>query len=78
MVLGLLETCAETDEDPLFLANIKTKLKREVIAKFSLEAIDVQSGEVLVLDPRFKSLTFLTEEERSDVYDELGRHLKAG
>ena len=69
MVLVLLETCAETDEDPLFLANIKTKLKREVIAKFSLEAMDVQSGEVLAsaLDPCFKSLTFLTGEERSDV-----------
>ena len=73
LLFGLLDHCAEDDNESLFLSLLKRLLKQELTKKFHLDDVKLDSCEVLAsaLDPRFKKLLFLPEPRRSSVYEEV-------
>ena len=69
LLFGLLDHCAEDDNESLFLSLLKRLLKQELTKKFHLYGVKLDSCEVLAsaLDPRYKKLLILPEPRRSSV-----------
>ena len=73
IMLGLVGECESQDDDTAFLANFKALLAQKIQEKFDLCNIQPYSCEAIAsaLDPRFKSLAFLDEMAREDVFLEV-------
>ena len=71
LLFGLLKSTKCHDADSTLLTTIKKKLKAELLVRFDLDDLDMDSLPVLAaaLDPRFRKLPFLEDEQRSKVQD---------
>ena len=77
LMFGLVGECAEEDDNPAFISSLKESLASNVPSKFNLASVHCDSAEALgaALDPRFKDLHFLNEENREAIFEELWQML---
>ena len=72
-VVGLNAECETDDRDSLFIYAIKAKLRSELDRKFHLSSVDPSSAEALAtaIDPCYRSLMFLSENDRQAIHEQL-------
>ena len=73
LLFGLLEATEPAEHDSQLLKSLKNKLKTELLSRFNLKTLKMDSLPVLAaaLDPRFKRLTFLTAAQQQEVGEAL-------
>lgn len=69
LMSGLQKTLEPKQKDKSVITKVKQALRKELKRRFSLDCLDVESKVVLAaaLDPRFRGLTLLSEDERKEV-----------
>ncbi|XP_060786740.1 E3 SUMO-protein ligase ZBED1-like [Neoarius graeffei] len=68
LIAQLLQNMTDTIRDSPIIHEIKNAVRTDLMNRYSTEAEKKMLLTASALDPRFKGLPFLTEEERLDVY----------
>ena len=71
LLFGLRDMAKFDEHDCMILVSIKKELTRQLNQRYQLENLSMDSAPVLAaaLDPRFHKLSFLTDDERSQVHE---------
>ena len=71
LMFGLRDSLEITKNDPTVVSTIKRRLKEQLTGRFHLDDLELGSAPVIAAatDPRFRKLSFLTDDQRKKVRD---------